>query len=218
MRLVLLGAPGVGKGTQAEKLVLMFGIPHISTGDIFRSNIKNGTQLGLKVREYLDKGALVPDSLTMEIVEDRLRQQDCAKGFVLDGFPRTIPQAVFLDETLAAADKCIDTVINIGGADEDIIRRLSGRRICKSCSANYHIKSKPPAVEGVCDECGGALVQRDDDKEDTIRNRLDVYRKQTEPLVRYYQDKGILDTVNGMTSIDGTYNEIVDVFKKKGLI
>lgn len=208
MRLILLGAPGAGKGTQAVLLEEKFNIPHISTGDIFRSNIKNNTALGKKAKEYIDKGALVPDDVTVEIVKDRISQEDCKKGFILDGFPRTIPQAEYLDNAMAEMGADIDYVIDISVTDDVIVRRLSGRRVCKSCGATYHVKSNPPSKEGICDNCGGEVVQRDDDKEETILKRLKTYHDQTEPLIEYYKRKGKLVTVTGMDTIEKTTEEL----------
>jgi adenylate kinase len=189
MRLILLGAPGVGKGTQATMLSKALSIPHISTGDMFRYHISNNTDLGKEAKQYIDKGMLVPDEITVGMVADRLKQQDCTNGFVLDGFPRTMQQAKFLDETLKDLNIQLDMVINITLEDREIIKRLSGRRICPQCSAVYHIEDKPPTNEGLCDNCGTGLVQREDDKEETIAKRLQVYHSQSEPILEYYKDK-----------------------------
>jgi len=211
MRLILLGAPGAGKGTQAVILAERLNVPHISTGDIFRSNIKNGTELGKKAKEYIDKGALVPDEVTIGIVKDRLQQPDCSKGFILDGFPRTIPQAEYLDEALSEMGVSIDRVIDIHVSDSDIIRRLSGRRVCIACGATYHLHNHPTRTEGVCDGCGAAVVQREDDKEETIVKRLKTYHDQTEPLIEYYRGKGKLLVVDGTKAIHDTTEELLGI-------
>ncbi len=200
MKLILLGAPGAGKGTQAERIVAKYNIPQISTGDILRENVKTGTELGLKAKEYMDKGELVPDEVIIGIIKDRLSRDDCKNGYILDGFPRTIPQA----EALTAAlnpDK-IDTVIFINVSDEVVVERLSMRRVCRNCGAIYHLKYNPPKMETVCDKCGGEIYQRDDDKEETIKNRLSVYRKQTEPVVDYYKKLNILSEIDGSQSVE----------------
>lgn len=209
MRLILMGAPGAGKGTQAVVLAGRFGVPHISTGDIFRSNIKGGTDLGKKAKEYIDKGALVPDEITIGIVKDRLQQSDCEKGFILDGFPRTIPQAERLEEVLKAMDTGIDYVIDIYVPDEEIVKRLSGRRVCPVCGMGYHTLYKPAKTEGICDSCGSPIVQRDDDKEETVLNRLKTYHDQTEPLIGYYRQKGKLLVVEGQERIEDTTGEVL---------
>jgi adenylate kinase len=201
MRLILLGAPGAGKGTQAVTLSEKLNIPHISTGDIFRSNIKNGTPLGRMAKEYIDKGGLVPDEVTIGIVKDRLLNDDCKKGFILDGFPRTIPQAESLDKVLEEMDAFIDYAVDIYVSDEEIVKRLSGRRVCPECGKTYHLVSGPPRTSGICDVCGAALIQRDDDKEETVLKRLKTYHDQTEPLIGYYKKKGKLLTVDGETRI-----------------
>ncbi|RCX12773.1 adenylate kinase [Anaerobacterium chartisolvens] len=209
MKIILLGAPGAGKGTQAVVLADKFGIPHISTGDIFRSNIKNGTELGKKAKEYIDKGLLVPDEVTVEIVKDRIHQADCKNGFILDGFPRTIPQAEYLDNALKELGMGIDAVLNINVPDEDIIKRLSGRRVCTGCSMTYHIHYNVPKTEGICDVCNAALIQRDDDSEETVINRLKTYHSQTEPLIQYYTPKGKVITIEGKDKIEDTSREML---------
>ncbi len=209
MRLIILGAPGAGKGTQAEYLSNRFGIPHISTGDILRENVKNQTELGKKAKEYMDKGLLVPDEIVIEIVKDRLMQDDCKNGFLLDGFPRTIAQAEALEKVLAELGQKIDKVLNIEVPDEKILERMSGRRICKSCSASFHIIYRPPQKEGICDVCGGELYQREDDKEETVRKRLEVYHAQTQPLIEYYKNKGLLVTAVGQEEIADTTKEVL---------
>ena len=208
MKIIMLGAPGAGKGTQAKQIADHYQIPHISTGDIFRANIKEGTELGKKAKEYMDKGALVPDELTCDLVMDRIDKDDCKNGFVLDGFPRTIPQAEALDKALSAAGQSMDFAVDVDVPDEAIIGRMSGRRACLNCGATYHIVSIPPKKEGICDRCGEKLVQRDDDKEETVKNRLNVYHEQTQPLIAFYQEKGILRTVDGTRPMDEVFDAI----------
>ena len=197
MKIIMLGAPGAGKGTQAKMIAEKFNIPHISTGDIFRANIKNGTELGKKAKEFMDKGQLVPDELTVEILLDRVANDDCKNGYVLDGFPRTIPQADVLDKELTKLGDKVDFAINVDVPDENIVRRMSGRRACLKCGATYHIVHIPPVKEGICDKCGSELVLRDDDKEETVKNRLSVYHEQTQPLIDFYDKKGVLKEVDG---------------------
>ncbi len=197
MKIIMLGAPGAGKGTQARIIAEKFGIPNISTGDIFRANIKNGTQLGMEAKKYMDQGLLVPDELTVKILLDRVARDDCQNGFILDGFPRNIPQAQVLDEALAKRNEKLDLAIDVDVPDEDIIKRMSGRRACVSCGSTYHIEHIPPKTEGICDTCGQKLILRDDDRPETVKNRLDVYHRQTQPLIEFYQAKGILKTVDG---------------------
>ncbi len=209
MRLILLGAPGAGKGTQAVLLSERFGIPHISTGDIFRSNIKSGTELGKKAKEYIDKGLLVPDELTVDIVKDRLQQPDCDKGFILDGFPRTIPQADFLEKALLEMGVSLDAVLNIHVEDGEIIQRMSGRRTCPNCGKSFHVVFNPPKIENVCDNCKSNLVQRADDKEETVIERLRTYHQQTEPLIEYYNKKGKLVTAVGQEKLEETSMEVL---------
>lgn len=209
MRLILLGAPGAGKGTQATMLSEKYNIPHISTGDIFRSNIKTGTELGKKAKEYLDQGQLVPDSLTVEIVKDRLEKKDCERGFVLDGFPRTIPQAEYLELELKALKVELDAVLNIYVADSEIIKRMSGRRVCPNCGASYHLVYKQTKEEGICDTCKNPVVQREDDREDTVLSRLYTYHNQTEPLIAYYKEKGKLLTVEGKEDVEHTTEDVI---------
>lgn len=214
MRLILIGAPGAGKGTQAAVLAEKLKIPHISTGDIFRSNIRNGTPLGKMAKEYMDRGALVPDDVTISIVKDRLQQEDCKNGFILDGFPRTIPQAESLEKELEQMDMPLHHVIDISVPDSEIIKRLSGRRVCSKCGAGYHTVYEPPKAEGVCDACGAPVVQREDDREETVLNRLKTYHSQTEPLIGYYRSKGKMLVVDGKNRISDTTAEL---FKVLGL-
>ncbi|NTV89473.1 MAG: adenylate kinase [Clostridiales bacterium] len=215
MRLVLLGAPGAGKGTQAVRLSKGYNIPQISTGDIFRYNIKNGTPLGKLAKEYIDKGGLVPDEVTIKIVKERLHQEDCKNGFILDGFPRTIPQAESLDMVLKEMGEALDYALNVDVADEVIVTRLSGRRVCQECGKIYHTITEPPKSEGICDLDGAAIIQRDDDKEETIRRRLQIYHNQTEPLIEFYGKQGKLATVEGNQSIERTTEEIDSILGKK---
>ena len=211
MKIIMLGAPGAGKGTQAQMIADKYEIPHISTGDIFRENVKNGTELGMEAKKYMDQGALVPDELTVKILLDRVAKDDCKNGYVLDGFPRTIPQAEVLDNALNEIGEKIDFAINVNVPDENIIRRMSGRRACLSCGATYHIEHVPPKKEGICDRCGKELVLRDDDKEETVKNRLDVYHKQTQPLIDFYTKKGVLKTVDGTVDMKDVFAAITAI-------
>ncbi|MDY6064898.1 MAG: adenylate kinase [Finegoldia sp.] len=210
MRLILLGPPGAGKGTQAKRLVEEFNIPHISTGDIFRKNISEHTELGKQVDEILAKGQLVPDELTIKIVWDRLDQDDCKDGFLLDGFPRTIPQAQALTEGVEKRNLELDRVINIDVDTDSLVKRLSGRRVCQNCGASYHVDNNPTKEEGVCDLCGGKVIQREDDNEDTVKERINVYNEQTRPLVDYYNNLNLVYTVDGSMSMDEVTKAIVD--------
>lgn len=210
MRLVLLGPPGVGKGTQASNIVKKYKIPHISTGDIFRANIKEGTELGITAKSYMDKGLLVPDELVVSIVNDRLAKDDCANGFLLDGYPRTVDQAEALDKELTEKGIKLDKVVNIDADKDILIERAIGRRICKECGATYHIKNNPPKVEGICDIDGGTLYQRDDDTVETVTTRIQVYLDQTQPLIDYYRNKGLLLDVNGTKPIEEVFNIITN--------
>ncbi|WP_311433158.1 adenylate kinase [Finegoldia magna] len=214
MRLILLGPPGAGKGTQAKRVIEEFDIPHISTGDIFRKNIKEKTELGQKVEGLLAQGKLVPDELTIEIVWDRLDQEDCKNGFLLDGFPRTIPQAEALDEGLAKRGLKLDRVLNIDVDKDSLVKRLSGRRVCPSCGASYHIDNNPPKVEGICDVCQTPVIQREDDKEQTVLDRIKVYDSQTKPLVDFYNKQDLVFTVDGTLPIDEITNKLVTELKK----
>ncbi len=211
MKIIMLGAPGAGKGTQAKLIANKYRIPHISTGDIFRANIKSGTELGKEAKTYIDKGLLVPDELTVKLLLDRLAEKDCENGYVLDGFPRTIPQAEVLEEALSKNNEKIDFVIDVDVSDEHIIKRMSGRRACLKCGATYHIENVPPKAEGICDVCGDALVLRDDDKEETVKKRLQVYHKQTKPLSDFYSQKGVLKVVDGTLDMMSVFDAIVAV-------
>jgi adenylate kinase len=214
MRAILLGPPGAGKGTQAETIVNEFSIPHISTGDIFRKNIKEGTALGKKAMEYMDQGKLVPDDLTVELVKDRLLQDDCSNGFLLDGFPRTIYQADALEDALKSMGKALDYVINIMVRKELLVERAVGRRICKDCGQTYHMSFNKPSKEGVCDNCGGVLLQRKDDTKETVENRINVYQEQTEPLIDYYTQKGIIVNIDGEKPIAQVGKDIIAELRK----
>ena len=215
MNIVLLGAPGAGKGTQAAKLVEEFGTPHISTGDMLRAAVKAGTELGKKAKTYMDQGLLVPDELVVDLVVDRVNQDDCTKGYVLDGFPRTIPQAEALDAALEKMGQKIDYAIDVDVPDENIINRMSGRRACVDCGATYHIVYAPTKKENICDNCGGGLILRDDDKPETVKKRLDVYHEQTQPLIDYYTKAGALRTVDGTIDIDEVFAAIVKILEDK---
>jgi adenylate kinase len=208
MNLILLGAPGSGKGTQAKFLVRKYSIPQISTGDILREEVKSGTVLGLKAKEYMDKGQLVPDEVVVGMVEERVKKGDCRAGFILDGFPRTVAQADALEGTLQRMKKALSRVILVNVDEDELVKRLTGRRVCEKCGAGYHVIFDPPKQEGVCDKCQGKLYQRDDDKESTIRNRLKVYNNQTAPLIEYYQKKQLLSVVDGMGSIEEIFGRI----------
>ena len=211
MKIIMLGAPGAGKGTQAKMIADKYGVPHISTGDIFRANIKNGTELGMEAKKYMDQGLLVPDELTVRILLDRVAQDDCKNGYVLDGFPRTIPQAEVLDSELTKLGDHIDYAINVDVPDENIVKRMSGRRACLNCGATYHIEHVPPKKEGICDVCGSELVLRDDDKPETVKNRLNVYHEQTQPLIDFYTEKGVLKTVDGTVPMEEVFAAITAI-------
>ena len=211
MKIIMLGAPGAGKGTQAKMIADKYGVPHISTGDIFRANIKNGTELGMEAKKYMDQGLLVPDELTVRILLDRVAQDDCKNGYVLDGFPRTIPQAEVLDSELTKLGDHIDYAINVDVPDENIVKRMSGRRACLTCGATYHIEHVPPKKEGICDVCGSELVLRDDDKPETVKNRLNVYHEQTQPLIDFYTEKGVLKTVDRTVPMEEVFAAITAI-------
>lgn len=214
MKIILMGPPGAGKGTQAEKLVELYQIPHISTGDMFRKAQKDGTELGLKAKSYMDQGQLVPDEVTVGIVKERLAEADCKEGFLLDGFPRTVQQADALDTILAELDMALDCVVNIEVDKAFLVDRLTGRRVCRACGATYHIANKAPKVEGVCDKCGGELYQRGDDTIETVSNRLDVYAAQTAPLIDYYKSKGIMSSIDGSKSMEEVLADIRTALEK----
>ena len=214
MKIILMGPPGAGKGTQAEKLVDLYQIPHISTGDMFRKAQKDGTELGLKAKSYMDQGQLVPDEVTVGIVKERLAEADCKEGFLLDGFPRTVQQADALDTILAELDMALDCVVNIEVDKAFLVDRLTGRRVCRACGATYHIANKAPKVEGVCDKCGGELYQRGDDTIETVSNRLDVYAAQTAPLIDYYKSKGIMCSIDGSKSMEEVLADIRTALEK----
>ena len=211
MKIIMLGAPGAGKGTQAKKIAAKYAIPHISTGDIFRANIKNNTELGQKAKTYMDKGELVPDELVVDLIMDRFKEADCANGYVLDGFPRTIPQAEALDKALSANGESVDYAINVEVPDENIINRMSGRRSCKDCGAIFHVQYNPPKKENCCDVCGGELILRDDDKAETVKKRLDVYHEQTAPLIAHYKEAGSLHEIDGTQDIKVVFEEIKSI-------
>ena len=211
MKIIMLGAPGAGKGTQAKKIAEKYQIPHISTGDIFRANIKNGTELGKKAKTYMDQGLLVPDELVCDLVVDRVQQDDCKKGYILDGFPRTIPQAESLDTALSRLGEAVDYAINVEVPDENIVKRMGGRRACVGCGATYHLVYTAPKKEGICDNCGAELILRDDDKPETVQKRLGVYHEQTQPLIDYYTKKGILKEVDGTMDMGDVFKAIVEI-------
>ena len=211
MKIIMLGAPGAGKGTQAKKIAAKYDIPHISTGDIFRANIKNGTELGKKAKTYMDQGLLVPDELVVDLVVDRVNQDDCEKGYVLDGFPRPIPQAESLDAALAKLGQKMDYAIDVDVPDQVIVNRMGGRRACVGCGATYHLVYAPVKNEGICDTCGKELILRDDDKPETVQKRLNIYHEQTQPLIDYYTKAGILKTVDGTVDMNDVFKAIVDI-------
>ena len=214
MKIIMLGAPGAGKGTQAKQIADRYNIPHISTGDIFRANIKNGTELGKKAKEFMDQGLLVPDELTCDLVMARIQQDDCKNGFILDGFPRTIPQAEALTAALDHINQKMDFAIDVDVPDENIVNRMSGRRACLNCGATYHIVSIPTKVEGICDRCGSEVVLREDDKPETVQKRLNVYHEQTQPLIEYYAAQNILKTVDGTQPMEKVFADIITILEK----
>ncbi|MGO5052470.1 adenylate kinase [Lachnospiraceae bacterium LCP25S3_G4] len=215
MKIVMLGAPGAGKGTQAKKIASKYDIPHISTGDIFRANIKNGTELGKKAKTFMDQGLLVPDELVVDLVVDRVNQDDCSNGYVLDGFPRTIPQAEALDKALETLGQTLDYAINVEVPDENIVTRMSGRRACVDCGSTYHLVYASTKVDGICDNCGGSLILRDDDQPETVQKRLNVYHDQTQPLIDYYTNANILVEVDGTIDIQDVFQAIVKILGAK---
>ncbi len=214
MKIVMLGAPGAGKGTQAKKIAERYRIPHISTGDIFRANIKNGTELGSKAKSYMDRGLLVPDELVVDLVVDRIKQDDCSQGYIFDGFPRTIPQAEALDAALKVINEKIDYVLNVEVPDSNIVDRMSGRRACLNCGATYHLKHIPTKVEGICDICGAKLVLREDDRPETVLERLKVYHGQTRPLIDYYKHQGILAEVDGTKDMAEVFEAVISILEQ----
>ena len=211
MKIIMLGAPGAGKGTQAKKIAAKYQIPHISTGDIFRANIKGGTELGMKAKTFMDQGMLVPDEITIGMLMDRIHEEDCKNGYVLDGFPRTIPQAESLTEALKGMGEAIDYAVNVDVPDENIVSRMGGRRACVACGATYHVEFNAPKTEGVCDTCGEKLVLRDDDKPETVQKRLNVYHEQTQPLIDYYKNAGVLKEVDGTKNMEAVFLDIVSI-------
>ena len=213
MKIIMLGAPGAGKGTQAKKIAEKYHIPHISTGDIFRANIKGGTELGMKAKTFMDQGMLVPDEVTIGMLMDRINDDDCKNGYVLDGFPRTIPQAESLTKALKERNESVDYAINVDVPDENIITRMSGRRACLACGATYHIVFNPTKAEGICDTCGEKLVLRDDDKPETVQKRLGVYHEQTQPLIDYYKNADVLAEVDGTQNLDKVFQDIVTILE-----
>jgi adenylate kinase len=215
MKIVMLGTPGAGKGTQAIKIADKYGIPHISTGDIFRANIKGGTELGMKAKSYMDKGQLVPDEVTIGMLLDRIAEDDCKEGYVLDGFPRTIPQAESLTKALSDKGDKIDFALDINVPDEAILTRMSGRRACPKCGATYHIVYAAPKKENICDKCGSELIIRSDDKPETVQDRLNVYHKQTEPLISYYKNEGVFCEVDGTKELQDVFNDVVKVLESR---
>ena len=216
MNIVLMGLPGAGKGTQADKIVEKYEIPHISTGDMFRAAIQEGTELGVKAKSFMDQGALVPDEVTIGIVRERLSKADCGKGFLLDGFPRTVPQAKALDELLSELGRSIEYVLNIQVEMDELVARLSGRRICKECGTSYHLIFNPPKVEGKCDKDGGELYQRADDNPETVTNRLEVNMTQTAPLLSFYDEKSVLTNIDGQQNIDKVFKVLDGILQKNG--
>lgn len=215
LRAVLLGPPGAGKGTQAAKIIDKYNVPHISTGDIFRANIKQGTELGKKAQGYMNEGKLVPDELVVDLVKDRLQQDDCKEGFLLDGFPRTIFQAEKLDEFLSESGLKLDIVLNFKVRKDVLIERITGRRVCKACGASFHVVNLPPAKEGICDRCGGELIQRKDDNRETVENRINVYEKETAPLIGYYEKQGTLVDFDGEKDHEEVFLDVVKVIEAK---
>ncbi|WP_337496785.1 adenylate kinase [Clostridium sp.] len=211
MKIVMLGAPGAGKGTQADKIAEKYNIPHISTGDIFRSNIKAGTELGKKAKSFIDQGLLVPDEVTIGMLLDRIHEADCENGYILDGFPRTIPQAESLTAALEENGEAIDFALDVEVPDANIVNRMAGRRACLKCGATYHTEFAAPKKEGICDKCGSELVLRDDDKPETVQKRLEIYHDQTHPLIEYYEKKGVLHTVDGTQTMEDVFKNITDI-------
>lgn len=218
MKIIMLGAPGAGKGSQASRIAKEYQLPHISTGDIFRANLKEETELGKRAKSFMDKGELVPDDITIAMLLDRIHKEDCKNGYILDGFPRTIPQAEALKEALAKKDEKIDLALDVEASDELIIKRMAGRRTCPACGAIYHIVTLPPKTEGICDRCGADLIQRKDDNEETVKNRLKIYHEVTEPLISYYQKEGILEEIDGAEELDKVFEKVKRIIHERSRI
>ena len=218
MKIIMLGAPGAGKGSQASRIAKEYQLPHISTGDIFRANLKEETELGKRAKSFMDKGELVPDDITIAMLLDRLHKEDCKNGYILDGFPRTIPQAEALKEALAKKDEKIDLALDVEASDELIIKRMAGRRTCPACGAIYHIVTLPPKTEGICDRCGADLIQRKDDNEETVKNRLKIYHEVTEPLISYYKKEGILEEIDGAEELDKVFEKVKRIIHERSRI
>lgn len=218
MKIIMLGAPGAGKGSQASRIAKEYQLPHISTGDIFRANLKEETELGKRAKSFMDKGELVPDDITIAMLLDRIHKEDCKNGYILDGFPRTIPQAEALKEALAKKDEKIDLALDVEASDELIIKRMAGRRTCPACGAIYHIVTLPPKTEGICDRCGADLIQRKDDNEETVKNRLKIYHEVTEPLISYYKKEGILEEIDGAEELDEVFEKVKRIIHERSRI
>ena len=218
MKIIMLGAPGAGKGSQASRIANEYHLPHISTGDIFRANLKEETELGKQAKSFMDKGELVPDDITIAMLLDRIHKEDCKNGYILDGFPRTIPQAEALKEALAKKDEKIDLALDVEASDELIIKRMAGRRTCPACGAIYHIVTLPPKTEGICDRCGADLIQRKDDNEETVKNRLKIYHEVTEPLISYYKKEGILEEIDGAEELDKVFEKVKRIIHERSRI
>ena len=218
MKIIMLGAPGAGKGSQASRIAKEYQLPHISTGDIFRANLKEETELGKRAKSYMDKGELVPDDITIAMLLDRIHKEDCKNGYILDGFPRTIPQAEALKEALAKKDEKIELALDVDASDELIIKRMAGRRTCPACGAIYHIVTLPPKTEGICDRCGADLIQRKDDNEETVKNRLKIYHEVTEPLISYYKKEGILEEIDGAEELDKVFEKVKRIIHERSRI
>lgn len=218
MKIIMLGAPGAGKGSQASRIAKEYQLPHISTGDIFRANLKEETELGKRAKSFMDKGELVPDDITIAMLLDRIHKEDCKNGYILDGFPRTIPQAEALKEALAKKDEKIDLALDVEASDELIIKRMAGRRTCPTCGAIYHIVTLPPKTEGICDRCGADLIQRKDDNEETVKNRLKIYHEVTEPLISYYKKEGILEEIDGAEELDKVFEKVKRIIHERSRI
>lgn len=218
MKIIMLGAPGAGKGSQASRIAKEYQLPHISTGDIFRANLKEETELGKRAKSFMGKGELVPDDITIAMLLDRIHKEDCKNGYILDGFPRTIPQAEALKEALAKKDEKIDLALDVEASDELIVKRMAGRRTCPACGAIYHIVTLPPKTEGICDRCGADLIQRKDDNEETVKNRLKIYHEVTEPLISYYKKEGILEEIDGAEELDKVFEKVKRIIHERSRI